>query len=150
MALLPSDAARVQQLFELLQTTHKGDALVELIDNLQAAVEAVTKRRKPAQLTLKINLTPGKGEEIDIMHISMSTSVKLPAVERGSSTFFAWSDNSIRRQRELQASMFDEDKPRLVTGTVIRAGETYSQAREAQPFDQEYPDLEDTRKESTR
>lgn len=121
MALKESDLPRAQALFELMQTIHKGDFLTEYLDALEQATRAVKERRRPAKLTFTLAISPGGGED-DVLYLAASTAVKLPAPKRAESTYFAWGDGSIKRQRELQASMFD-DKPRLVTGTVIPRGQ---------------------------
>ena len=122
MPLPESYAARAQAFFELLQSIHKGDAFVEYLDFMEQAVKAVRDRHRPATLVLKLNITPG-GAEDDVLYLSASSQVKLPAPKRAESTYFAWNDGTIKRQRELQATMFDDEKPRLVTGTVIPRGE---------------------------
>jgi len=121
MALKESDLARAQALFELMQTIHRGDFITEYLDALEQATKAVKERRRPAKLTFTLAISPGGGED-DVLYLAASTAVKLPAPKRAESTYFAWADGSIKRQRELQASMFD-DKPRLVTGTVIPRGQ---------------------------
>jgi hypothetical protein len=118
-----ADRAAIQEAFEMLQVVHKGDAILEWIDNIRTASQAVRNRRKPAKVTLTISFTPPTTQDEDIIHVSVQTGVKLPPVQRGEATWFLWADGSMKRTRELQGSMWDDDKPRLVSVTVIRQGE---------------------------
>lgn len=116
-----------QQATEMLFTVHKGDAGREFIDNIDRAVQAARDRGTPSRVMLTISFTPGKGQDDDVMYVSVRSEARLPKVKRGEATYFAWSDGTLRRNRELQAGMFDDDRPQLVKrveGEVIQPGES--------------------------
>lgn len=124
------EKARLQAFFELVETAHRGEISVELPNNISMGIEAVRRRHKPAVVTLRITIAPSNSSDDDVLHISLQSSVKLPTVQRGVSTYFADENNNLSRQRMNQPSLFD-DGPRLVSGTVIRPGETERQAEQA-------------------
>lgn len=117
--------AEAQQFFELLQTIHKGEALLDVLDNVRQAIKASKDRNKPSEVTIKLGFNPA-GDD-DAIYISVRSSVKLPPVQRGQSTWFVWSDGLAHIGREHQRGLFDSG-PTLVSGTVIRPGESEAEA----------------------
>lgn len=121
------DRAALQQLFDLITNIHRGELGNELTDNMRRATEAARERHSPSKVTLTFTFTPGKGQDDDVMYVAARSEASLPKVKRGEATYFAWSDGTLRRQRELQAGMFDDERPQLVKrveGTVIQPGES--------------------------
>lgn len=132
---MPSDnAAALQRFIEMLTVLHRGDLAADILDNISAATDAARSRKKPSKVQITLTFVPAHVgmEDDDVLHITGTSKVTLPPVQRGQSTWFVWSDGSVRRERELQPSMFD-DSPRLVSGTVIRAGESEPPQRSAAP-----------------
>jgi hypothetical protein len=126
----PDLRAETQHFFELLQTIHKGEALLDILDSMRQAIKASKDRNKPSEVTIKLGFTPA-GDD-DAIYISVRSSVKLPPVQRGQSTWFVWSDGMAHIGRENQRGLFDDNSPRLVSGTVIRPGESDAEAERAE------------------
>jgi hypothetical protein len=124
-------AAGLQAFYELLSTLHKGELGEEIAEGMKMASDAARSRRKKAKVSISISMVPGPAtnEDNDIVYLHGEVKVTLPPVQRGHSTWFAWSDGLLRTRREAQASMFDE-APRLVTGQVIPKGEDFEDDRD--------------------
>lgn len=80
------------KLIELLQDLRRGRALTEAQTKLREVVKAVHETRKPGTLTIKLTISPGKGNEIEI---DDRTKPEIPEANHSKTMFFADADGNV-------------------------------------------------------
>lgn len=86
-----------------LADLRRGQTLVELSNELADLVQAVKETGKKGEICLKLRLTPSAGGEAVV--IEDAVTMKVPKMDRASTTFFTTEDNLLTRQDPRQMEM---------------------------------------------
>lgn len=124
MAMTPEEIGAGWQAFiEMLGLAHRAEVPTEVVLGLAEVVNAVTTRRKPGELVIKITVKPPKEMESSaVVHTQVQVTRKLPPIVRGYGVYFVQPNGQLGRSPHNQATMFDSG-PRVVTGPVRNPGE---------------------------
>lgn len=87
---------------------HRNGRLVEhLSKRLTEVVAKVQATGKSGEITLKLKITPSKGDEPDAFEVTPNVTCKLPEADLAKALFYADEDSQLVRESPTQRSIFD-------------------------------------------
>lgn len=95
-----------QEFAAILLQVNKGLAHDKASEELRAAVAAVKELGKPAEMTVKLKITPVKNNS-SVVQIEAATAVKIPKPPVKPAIFFADDEGGLHRNDPTQRSLYD-------------------------------------------
>lgn len=113
--MAPRDEKETPGFLGTLKEIRQGQSLHELSEHLASLVEAVRATGRKGSLSYTLTVKPAsKGETVTLM-VEDAVTVKRPNPERGTTVFFAATDNTLQRNDPRQPELAGLRKPAEVT-----------------------------------
>lgn len=92
---------------DMLREHRNGRLVDHMTDRLAEVVAAVRETGKSGSITLKLTISPSKGDEADAIEVIPNVSAKMPEKDLAKALFYADESNSLVRESPTQRGIFD-------------------------------------------
>lgn len=105
---MPENNSQKQEFASILLQLNKGLAHDKASEELREAVAAVKELGKPAEMVIKLKITPVKNNS-SVVQIEAQTAAKIPKPPVKPAIFFADDEGGLHRNDPTQRSMFETE-----------------------------------------